>query len=62
VLYVDEASMLDFAETRNMLLAVQAAGARIVFQGDARQLQAVGMGNVLKRILSMPQCQLGTRA
>lgn len=61
VLYVDEASMLDFAETRNMLLAVQEAGARIVFQGDARQLQAVGMGNVLKRILSMPQCQLGTR-
>jgi conjugative relaxase-like TrwC/TraI family protein len=61
VLYVDEASMLDFAETRNMLLAVQEAGARIIFQGDARQLQAVGMGNVLKRILSMPACQLGTR-
>jgi conjugative relaxase-like TrwC/TraI family protein len=61
VLYVDEASMLDFAETRSMLLAVQEAGARIIFQGDARQLQAVGMGNVLKRILSMPQCQLGTR-
>ena len=61
VLYVDEASMLDFAETRNMLLAVREAGARIVFQGDERQLQAVGMGNVLKRILSMPECQLGAR-
>ncbi len=61
VLYVDEASMLDFAETRNLLLAVRESGARIVFQGDARQLQAVGMGNVLKRILSMPECQLGVR-
>ena len=60
VLYVDEASMLDFAETRHMLLAVRESGARIVFQGDERQLQAVGMGNVLKRILSMPECQLGT--
>lgn len=61
VVYVDEASMLDFAETRHLLDAVHAAGARIVFQGDARQLQAVGMGNVLKRILSMPESQLGAR-
>lgn len=61
VLYVDEASMLDFKETRAMLQAVEAAGARIVLQGDVRQLQAVGMGNVLKRVLSMPECQLGRR-
>ncbi len=60
VIYCDEASMLDFAETRNMLLALRDRG-RIVFQGDARQLQAVGMGNVLKRVLSMPECQLGER-
>lgn len=61
VVYVDEASMLDFAETRRMLEAIHAAGARVVFQGDARQLQAVGMGNVLKRILSLPESQLGAR-
>jgi conjugative relaxase-like TrwC/TraI family protein len=61
VVYVDEASMLDFKETRAMLLAVREAGARIVLQGDVRQLQAVGMGNVLKRVLSMPECQLGRR-
>jgi conjugative relaxase-like TrwC/TraI family protein len=60
VIYCDEASMLDFAETRNMLLALKDKG-RIVLQGDVRQLQAVGMGNVLKRVLSMPQCQLGRR-
>ena len=60
VIYCDEASMLDFAETRSMLLALRDKG-RIVFQGDAHQLQAVGMGNVLKRVLSMPQCQLGAR-
>ncbi len=60
VIYCDEASMLDFAETRNMLLSLRDRG-RIVFQGDARQLQAVGMGNVLKRVLSMPECQLGER-
>lgn len=61
LLYIDEASMLDFAETRTLLDAVHRSGGKVVFQGDAKQLQSVGMGNVLKRILSMPECQLGIR-
>jgi len=61
LLYIDEASMLDFAETHRLLDAVHRAGAKAVFQGDARQLQAVGMGNVLKRILCLAPCQLGSR-
>lgn len=50
VLYIDEASMLDFRETAPILEAARQAGAKVVFCGDPAQLPAVGLGNILRNI------------
>lgn len=52
VLYIDEASMLDFRETAPILEAARKAGAKVVLCGDPAQLPAVGMGNILRKICS----------
>lgn len=55
VLFVDEASMLDF-ETADKLvraaLAAEGGPARLILMGDTEQLPSVGRGNFLRRVVS----------
>lgn len=54
VLFVDEASMLDFDTAEGLVkaaLAAKGGPARIIFMGDIEQLPSVGRGNFLRRLI-----------
>jgi conjugative relaxase-like TrwC/TraI family protein len=54
VLFVDEASMLDFDTAEGLVkaaLAAKGGPARIVLMGDTEQLPSVGRGNFLRRLV-----------
>lgn len=55
-IYVDEASLLDNPMASQLIELANALGARLIFQGDTRQLQPVGRGRpllLLERELSL---------
>lgn len=45
VIVIDEAGMVDTRSTRDLLKAAEAAGAVVILQGDAEQLQPIGAGS-----------------
>jgi len=46
-IYVDEASLLDNQSMLGLLILARESDARVIFQGDTQQLQAVGRGQPL---------------
>jgi conjugative relaxase-like TrwC/TraI family protein len=52
VMILDEAGMTADADMARLLLAVEAAGAKVVIVGDDRQLSAVGPGGALHQVLA----------
>lgn len=53
IVFLDEASMLDFKETMALVTRVTAAGGKIILSGDRKQLLSVGAGNVFKRAVTL---------
>ncbi|MCO7473067.1 MobF family relaxase [Stenotrophomonas maltophilia] len=45
VIVIDEAGMVDTRSTRDLLKVAEAAGAVVILQGDAEQLQPIGAGS-----------------
>ena len=55
VLYIDEASLLDFKESEKMLNAALSARCKIIFTGDPAQLCSIDLGNVIRNIVNEPK-------
>lgn len=55
VLVVDEAGMIDTNQTRRLLSFADAAGVKIIVQGDLNQLQAIGAGSGLALVNSVEE-------
>lgn len=50
VLIVDEAGMIESRDMRRLLVEAEAAGARVILVGDAKQLQAIGPGAAFRAL------------
>lgn len=65
VLFVDEASMLDFDTARALVaaaLAAEGGPARLILMGDTEQLPAVARGNFLRRVVEDNERQSAANA
>lgn len=57
VVMVDEAGMVGFDNYEKLMSLVQAANARVILMGDTKQLNSVGRGDVLRRLVSLDNVQ-----